>query len=102
MSLISDIVSEKASMSDRQSTSGDAIAAEDDAIEGSPFFKRRTPDSPTTIQGKAEKQLERLLYDPVSRPDFEGCRHDFEEDGLLFQNPNKEDYVFFAAIPILE
>ncbi|KAI7085640.1 hypothetical protein KC356_g5679 [Hortaea werneckii] len=102
MSLISDNVSEKASMSDRQSTSGDAIAAEDDAIEGSPFFKRRTPDSPTTIQRKAEKQLERLLYDPVSRPDFEGCRHDFEEDGLLFQVPNKEDYVFFAAVPILE
>ncbi|KAI7167051.1 hypothetical protein KC360_g8874 [Hortaea werneckii] len=102
MSSISDIVSEKASISDKQSASGDAIAAEDDAIEGSPFFKRRTPDSPTKIQRKAEKQLERLLYDPVSRPDFEGCRHDFEEDGLLFQVPNKEDYVFFAAVPILE
>ncbi|KAI7529663.1 hypothetical protein KC331_g15095, partial [Hortaea werneckii] len=102
MSSISDIVSEEASMSDRQSTSGDTIAAEDNSIEGSPPSKRRVPDSPATTQRRAEKQLERLLHDPVSRPDFEGCRHDFEDDGLWFQIPNKDDHVFFAAVPILE
>ncbi|KAI7470146.1 hypothetical protein KC357_g6240 [Hortaea werneckii] len=102
MSSTSDNVSEKASISDRQSTGGDTVAADDKSIEGSPSLNRRIPDSPTTMQRKAKKQLERLLYDPVSRPDFEGCRHDFEEDGLLFQVPNKDDYVFFAAVPILE
>ncbi|RMY77060.1 hypothetical protein D0862_13633 [Hortaea werneckii] len=102
MSSISNIVSETASMSDKQSSSGDPIAAEDNSIEGSPSSKRRIPDSPTTTQRKAEKQLERLLYDPVNRPDFEGCRHDFGEDGLRLQIPNKDDYVFFAAVPILE
>ncbi|RMY59574.1 hypothetical protein D0863_11891 [Hortaea werneckii] len=90
------------SVSDKQSSSSDAIAAEDTFIESSPPPKHRIPYTPTTTQRKAEKQLERLLYDPVSRPDFEGCRHDFQEDGLLFQIPKKYDYVFFAAVPILE
>ncbi|OTA37103.1 hypothetical protein BTJ68_03130 [Hortaea werneckii EXF-2000] len=64
--------------------------------------KKSVPDSPAATQRKAEKQLERLLYDPVSRPDFEGCRHDLGDDGLWIQIPNKNDYVFFATVPILE
>ncbi|KAI7226127.1 hypothetical protein KC330_g8927 [Hortaea werneckii] len=102
MSSISDITSEKASVSDKQSISGDAIAAEDNSIWGSPPSKRCISDSPATTQRRAEKQLERLLHDPVSRPDFEGCRHDFGNDGLWIQIPNNDDYIFFAAVPILE
>ncbi|KAI7160396.1 hypothetical protein KC349_g3496 [Hortaea werneckii] len=102
MSSVNDMFSEKASVSDKQSTSCDAIAAEGNSIGGSPPSKRRVPESPATIQRRVEKQLERLLHDPVSRPDFEGCRHDFGDDGLWIQIPNKDDYIFFAAVPILE
>ncbi|GAB1725300.1 hypothetical protein NU195Hw_g4050t1 [Hortaea werneckii] len=92
----------KKSVSEDRTTSSDAGTAEHGSISGSPFSKRRSPDSPAVTQRKAEKQLERLLYDPVSRPDFEGCRHDFGDDGLWIQIPNKNDYVFFATVPILE
>ncbi|KAI7428269.1 hypothetical protein KC336_g5612 [Hortaea werneckii] len=94
--------SKKKSVSEDQTTSSDAGTAEHGSISGSPFSKRLSPDSPAATQRKAEKQLERLLYDPVSRPDFEGCRHDLGDDGLWIQIPNKNDYVFFATVPILE
>ncbi|KAI7597323.1 hypothetical protein KC343_g11694, partial [Hortaea werneckii] len=94
--------SEKDFTAEDRSTSGDAIAVDNNSVDGSPASKRRVPNSPATTRRKAEKKLQRLLYDPVSRPDFEGCRHDFGDDGLWIQVPNKNDYVFFATVPILE